>query len=89
VRYGGEEFVVVMPDTGSDDANLVAARLTHNITEAPIPVSHEVGEVEITVSAGVAVVNGVDDTAETLLQRADDALYAAKRGGRNRVVMAG
>ena len=89
VRYGGEEFVVVMPDTGSDDANLVAERLTRSIGGAPIAVSHEVAEVEITVSAGVAVVNGPGDTAESLLQRADDALYSAKRGGRNRVVMAG
>ena len=89
VRYGGEEFVVVMPDTGSDDANLVAERLTRSISGSPIAVSHDVKKVEITVSAGVAVVNGADDDAEALLQRADDALYSAKRGGRNRVVMAG
>ena len=89
VRFGGEEFVVVMPDTGSEDAHLVAERLTCSISDTPIAVSHDVERVEITVSAGVAFVDGAEDTAEDLIQRADNALYAAKRGGRNRVVMAG
>lgn len=89
VRYGGEEFVFVMLDTGSEDAHLVAERLTCSISDTPIVVSHDVERVEITVRAGIAVVDGAEDTAEDLIQRADDALYAAKRGGRNRVVMAG
>lgn len=89
VRYGGEEFVFVMLDTGSEDAHLVAERLTCSISDTPIVVSHDVERVEITVRAGVPVVDGAEDTAKDLIQRADDALYAAKRGGRNRVVMAG
>lgn len=78
-----------MPDTGSEDAHLVVERLICSNSDTPIAVSHDVKRVEITVSAGVAVIDAAEDTAEDLIQCADDALYAAKRGGCNRMVMAG
>jgi len=86
-RLGGEEFVVVMPDTDLALAETVTSRLRGNIANAPIVLA-EGQRAEITVSIGVAVTVGASDTPESLLKRADEALYAAKRGGRNRVMMA-
>jgi two-component system cell cycle response regulator len=88
-RYGGEEFIVVMPDTDRDAAFAVAERLRRRVGEETFPVSASVGEITVTVSIGVAVVDGVGDTADAILKRADDALYQAKRSGRNRTVAAG
>jgi two-component system cell cycle response regulator len=85
-RFGGEEFVVAMPDTRGDDAALVAERLRRHVAGAPFiaPATRE--RIDVTVSVGVATSSGPDDTAETLIKRADQALYRAKSGGRNRVV---
>lgn len=84
-RYGGEEFVVVMPGTGELDALSAAERLRGAIEELRfVPetgLSHR-----LTVSVGVACcVPGASMTPERLIQAADQALYAAKRAGRNRV----
>lgn len=85
-RFGGEEFVVVMPGARGDDAALVAERLRRHVASAPFS-APSVGErIDVTVSVGVAASSGVDDSAEKLLKRADQALYRAKSGGRNRVV---
>jgi two-component system cell cycle response regulator len=81
-RLGGEEFVVVMPDTDVGMAEAVTRRLRRVIAEATA------AKVPITVSIGVAAMLGPGDTPERLLKRADDALYEAKRGGRNRVIAA-
>lgn len=85
-RFGGEEFVVAMPDTRGDDAALVAERLRRHVAGAPFlaPASRE--RIDVTVSVGVATSAGADDTAERIIKRADQALYRAKSGGRNRVV---
>jgi two-component system cell cycle response regulator len=85
-RYGGEEFIVVMPDTDRDAAYAVAERLRRRVGEETFSVSDQVGEITVTISIGVAVVDGMGDTAEAILKRADDALYMAKRSGRNRTV---
>ena len=85
-RYGGEEFVVVMPDTNAECAFTVAERLRKSIESAPIKVSREPGALGITVSIGVSALNGADDNAKGLLHRADQALYRAKHSGRNRVI---
>lgn len=85
-RFGGEEFVVVMPDTDLTFAYAVADRLRKQVEGNPVTLSRPPGEVSITVSIGIAALSGADDTADALLHRADQALYQAKRTGRNRVV---
>ena len=87
-RYGGEEFVVVMPDTDMELAWTVAERLRRSVEEAPFLISRAPGVLNVTVSIGMAGSEGVHDTAEALLHRADQALYRAKRDGRNRIVAA-
>jgi two-component system cell cycle response regulator len=85
-RYGGEEFVVVMPDTDTKGALTIAERLRRNIESKPIEVSREPGALKVTVSVGLTSLNGDDDKAKGLLHRADQALYRAKHSGRNRVI---
>jgi two-component system, cell cycle response regulator len=84
-RIGGEEFVVVMPDVGPDRASQAAERLRACIAGEPFQVDGE-RCLQVTASVGIATLDGVHDSAEGLLRRADQALYLAKRGGRNRVV---
>jgi two-component system cell cycle response regulator len=84
-RLGGEEFIVVMPETDLSAAVSVAERLRQSVASEPFFI-HTTGERQpITISVGVAVARA-GDTVDTLLQRADDALYQAKNSGRNRVV---
>jgi two-component system cell cycle response regulator len=85
-RFGGEEFVIVMPRTAGDIACLAAERLRRSICASPFIIPGLGQPLEVTVSIGVASTEGGDDTPETLLKRADEALYEAKRGGRNRVI---
>ncbi|MDB5585889.1 MAG: PleD family two-component system response regulator [Devosia sp.] len=84
-RFGGEEFVVLMPDTDFGQAEAVAER----VREAVADRGFEVGTARpltVTVSVGVTLQESLADTPETLIKRADVALYRAKREGRNRVV---
>jgi two-component system cell cycle response regulator len=84
-RFGGEEFVVLMPDTDVRQAESIAERVRQSVAER----SFEAGAgrmIGVTVSAGVTLNESLTDTPETLLKRADVALYRAKREGRNRVV---
>jgi two-component system cell cycle response regulator len=85
-RLGGEEFVVVMPDTDMAVATMVAERLRRRIAADPFPIARGERKVEVTISIGLAALNGADDMAANVLKRADQALYRAKRDGRNRVV---
>ncbi len=87
-RYGGEEFVVVMPDTDVPYAYSIAERLRKSIETTPVPISRAPEKLAITVSIGIAGSGGAGDTSDALLRRADQALYNAKNGGRNRVVAA-
>jgi two-component system, cell cycle response regulator len=87
-RLGGEEFVVVMPETDAGLASLVAERFRQRIAEEPFPIRSGAEHVSITVSVGVAAVQGPEDGQGRLLERADEALYDAKRHGRNRVSFA-
>lgn len=82
-RYGGEEFVVVLPETPLPVALVVAERLRSVIAETPIEVEGTKAQIPITISIGVAMPRGREETPATLLRRADEALYAAKNGGRN------
>jgi two-component system cell cycle response regulator len=85
-RYGGEEFVVVMPDTDLAFACNIAERLRQSIETTPVKISRAPNQLNITISIGIAQCEGGADSAEKLLHRADQALYRAKRTGRNKVV---
>jgi two-component system cell cycle response regulator len=84
-RLGGEEFVVVMPDTRLEDAQRIAERIRLHVSGSPFRIAR--GEhMPVTISIGVAASLGEGDTPDALLKRADAGLYEAKRSGRNRVV---
>ena len=85
-RYGGEEFVVVMPDTDVAFAMQVSERLRKGIETTPFPISRDPKALKLTISIGIAGSEGAGDSAGALLHRADQALYRAKRTGRNKVV---
>src|SRR5215510_3524114 len=86
-RLGGEELVLLLPETDIDGALLVAERLRSSIAEQPVAVGSE--SLKVTVSIGVAQAVPAVAGIHELLKRADEALYAAKRSGRNRVVAMG
>jgi two-component system cell cycle response regulator len=86
-RYGGEEFVVVMPETDMAVATMVAERLRRRIAGEPFSIQQGARTVEVTISIGLAAL-GRDEDAAKVVKRADEALYRAKRDGRNRVVPA-
>jgi two-component system cell cycle response regulator len=85
-RIGGEEFVVALPDTDSAVAMRIAERLRQAVGGRPFYVTANGGPLTLTISVGISSLEKGSDTLETILQRADDALYRAKREGRNRVV---
>jgi two-component system cell cycle response regulator len=85
-RYGGEEFVVVMPETDMELASTVAERLRRSVEATPFDISREPHKLNVTISIGIAGSEGGSDSPDALLHRADQALYRAKREGRNRVV---
>lgn len=81
-RYGGEEFVIIMPDTRPADAEHVLNKL--RLAIAAIPFHFEERQIQITISFGVVEALR-EDSPETIFDRADKALYKAKENGRNRV----
>lgn len=85
-RFGGEEFVVLMPDTDMRQAEGVAERVRAAVAEARFAVGEGVA-LPVTVSVGVAMSETEGDTPDHMIKRADIALYRAKREGRNRVVL--
>jgi two-component system cell cycle response regulator len=85
-RYGGEEFVIVMPETDMAVATMVAERLRRRIATEPFSIQQGTRNLDVTISIGIAAHSGADDNAPAMLKRADIALYRAKRDGRNRVV---
>jgi diguanylate cyclase (GGDEF)-like protein len=85
-RYGGEEFVVVLPETGREGAGYTAERICNAVRRRPVVVAGL--ELRITLSAGVAVFPTHGDTPASIVRAADEALYAAKAGGRDRWRMA-
>ncbi|MDX3929045.1 MAG: PleD family two-component system response regulator [Shinella sp.] len=87
-RYGGEEFVLVMPDTPAGIAAAIAERLRAIIEREPFRIPGSDVSLNVTASLGIAAVLPEGDTADRLMKRADAALYEAKRSGRNRVVAA-
>jgi two-component system cell cycle response regulator len=93
-RIGGEEFMVVMPNTALADAQLAAVRICNDISQTPFDVPGHTAPIEITISIGIAI-GGLKDSGDqtnadndkSLLDRADKALYCAKMHGRNQVTL--
>ena len=83
-RYGGEEFVLLAPETDLAGAGVFAERILDEIRRTPVPTSK--GEIRVTASIGVAALAARDATLADVLRRADAALYEAKAAGRDRVV---
>lgn len=85
-RIGGEEFLIILVDVNDDGAAHTAEKLRQQIAAETFRLPHD-GKIRVTASLGLAMFNGHPDYQQ-LLRRADDALYEAKRGGRNRVAIA-
>jgi len=85
-RYGGEEFVVAMPDTDMALALVVAERLRNGVADHPFIVANGAKQLAVTVSVGVSTLQDGHDSRQDLVKRADVALYQAKTNGRNQVV---
>jgi diguanylate cyclase len=82
-RYGGEEFLVTLPETDVNGATFMLDRLRQMLMKSPL--HHGGKKVKLTFSGGVATLRDEDDT-QLLLSRADQALYQAKEQGRDRVI---
>lgn len=87
-RYGGEEFVVVMPETDMHVAGMVAERLRRMIAGEPFAIDRGNRQLQVTISIGLATLEREGEPIADVLKRADLALYRAKHDGRNRVVAA-
>lgn len=86
VRFGGEEFIVVMPDTELAEAGRIAERIRLHVAGSPFPIRKGAERLTVTISIGVAASLPGGESAEALLKRADEAMYEAKASGRNRVI---
>jgi diguanylate cyclase len=85
-RLGGEEFAVLLPETGLDGAMIVAEKIRSYFDTSGLKSRNDTRELgRISLSIGIAL-NRPDDTIDTLVDRADKAMYLAKKNGRNRVV---
>lgn len=88
-RYGGEEFIACLPDTDADQAAAVAERLRMGVEEMTVDLPEHGKTIRLTASFGAACLSpGSDEKADSVIRRADDALYKAKAKGRNRVCVA-
>ena len=86
-RLGGEEFIVAMPDTEAGIAEKVAERIRAQTAGSPFRIAGQSRALDVTVSVGVATLSFAGDGVAALMKRADQALYEAKNGGRNKVVL--
>ncbi|MGB1027836.1 MAG: GGDEF domain-containing response regulator, partial [Rhodospirillaceae bacterium] len=85
-RFGGEEFIVLLPDTALPEARIAAERLRVMVESTPVP--DMPSDFVVTVSIGIALVSIGVDTLEQTIIVADEALYSAKKQGRNRIIVA-
>jgi two-component system, cell cycle response regulator len=83
-RYGGEEFSIVLPETNLEGAKSLADGLREKVEQSRFVFQNE--NISVTISIGVAMLGDNDRTSQDLIKHADQKLYDAKRGGRNRVV---
>jgi diguanylate cyclase (GGDEF)-like protein len=86
VRYGGEEFLVILPGAGAADVRDIGERVRRAVGETTVPEGDQ--RIAVTVSVGGATYRDAVDAPEVLIAQADSALYDAKGSGRNRLVMA-
>lgn len=86
-RYGGEEFIVLLPMTNAQQAYLLAERIRTSVASLCVP--SEKGEISVTLSIGIAEINHVpqSENVEDVFHRADEAMYCAKQAGRNRTAI--
>ena len=85
-RAGGEEFIVILPEASESIALKVAERVRKAVAAKPFSAGATSGPLNVTISIGLAMLDGAQDTHTDMLKRADQALYRAKREGRNRVI---
>ena len=85
-RTGGEEFVIALPETDVEVAYKVAERLRRAVGGKPFTIGPDAGSLTVTVSIGVAELENAAESLDDIVKRADEALYRAKREGRNRVI---
>ena len=88
-RFGGEEFLVLQPEMSADQSLVAAERIRSQVHAHPVEINKGAPPVELTVSVGAATSVGAQLTLESLIARADEAVYRAKRDGRNRIAAAG
>jgi diguanylate cyclase (GGDEF)-like protein len=84
-RYGGEEFCAILINTGREGALAIAERVRKMVAEMPFPNENVQPNGDLTVSVGVATYSSTISTVTDLIREADNALYRAKRSGRNRI----
>ena len=87
-RFGGEEFVVIMPDTDMAVATIVAERLRRRIASEPFSIDRGAKALDVTISIGLATLDPGADNAASILKRADQALYRAKEKGKKTIMQA-
>ena len=85
VRYGGEEFMLILPETDMNQLALIGEKIRQAVTAAPVALGAVGVSLPLTISVGVATFHPDSDSSESLIARADAALYRAKAGGRDRV----
>ncbi len=84
-RYGGEEFGIILPETDAEGARIICERIRESIAQSVVETT--VAPIEYTISMGIAQLSDSPENYMQWMQQADKALYAAKEGGRNRVVI--
>jgi len=84
-RYGGDEFIIILPELDKNQAKKLAEKLCDVISKTTLPAKKRVRKVNLTISLGIASFPSDGTQEETLLKKADEALYSAKESGRNTV----
>lgn len=86
VRFGGEEFVIILPNTHLKEAEIIAKKLK-DIVENNTIILKDGSRIKFTISLGVSQIQQDDESVETVLHKADEALYQAKNSGKNKIVI--